>query len=164
MCTLVPVRGGDQQHRFVANLQYRFMPRTGTKEAVSACGQAMAPPSQFSAGSYHEPVLMRLWQAVFSPTSTRERDQERFISPECRDDEEEAQCSRCLASSLQEYGRLHGAMRSAVYTIPKGLKQINEHCTSFLFLITYYNSGLLLLWQKLIARRHFFFLSYNSRL
>ena len=135
----------------------------------------------FSTGSCHELVLMRLCQVrlgphellqyrfmdepvlqfhsklFFSPTSRRERDQERFISPECRDDEEEAQCSRCLASSLQEYGRLHGAMRSAVYTIPKGLKQINEHCTSFLFLITYYNSGLLLLWQKLIARRHFFF-------
>ena len=119
----------------------------------------MAPPSPFSVGSYHEPVLMRLWQDVFSPTSPKKRDQERFISPECRDDEEEAQCSRCLASSLQEYGRLHGAMRSAVYTIPNGLKQINEHCTSFLFLITYYNSGLLLLWQKLIARRHFFFLT-----
>ena len=44
-------------------------------------------------------------------------------------------------------------MRSAVYTIPKGLKQINEHCTSFLFLITYYNFGLLLLWQKLDALR-----------
>ena len=74
----------------------------------------------------------------------------RFISPECRDDVEEAQCSRCFASSLEEYGRLHGAMRSAVYTIPKGLKQINEHCTSFLFLITYYNSGLLVLRQNKI--------------
>ena len=40
------------------------MPRTGTKEAMAACGQAMAPPSPFSVSSYHEPVLMRLWQAV----------------------------------------------------------------------------------------------------
>jgi len=31
-------------------------------------------------------------------------------------------------------------MCSAVDTIPKGLKQINEHCASFLFLMTYYNS------------------------
>ena len=66
----------------------------------------------------------------------------------------------------EEYGRLHVAMCSAVYTIPKGLKLINEHCTSFLFLITYYNFGLLLLWQKLVALRHFIFLNfgYNSRL
>ena len=48
--------------------------------------------------------------------------------------------ARWLASSLEEYGRLHRAMCSAVDTIPKGLKQINEHCASFLFLMTYYNS------------------------
>ena len=47
--------------------------------------------------------------------------------------------ARWLASSLEEYGRLHRAMCSAVDTIPKGLKQINEHCASFLFLMTYYN-------------------------
>ena len=65
----------------------------GTKEDVAACSQAMAPPSPFSAGSYHEPVLMRLWQAVFSPTSPRERQYERFISRECTDNDEELQCS-----------------------------------------------------------------------
>ena len=146
--------GGAVQYRFVANLQHRFVPRTGTNEVVS--GKA-GPHEHLQYRFMDEPVLQFLSKLFFSPTSRRERDQERFISPKCRDDEEEAQCSRCLASSLQEYGRLHGAMRSAVYTIPKGLKQINEHCTSFLFLITYYNSGLLLLWQKLIARRHFFF-------
>ena len=58
--------------------------------------------------------------------------------------------TRWLASSLKEYGRLHRAMCSAVDTIPKGLKQINEHCTSFLFLITYYNSGLLVFRQNKI--------------
>ena len=31
-------------------------------------------------------------------------------------------------------------MCSAVDTISKGLKQINEHCASFLFLMAYYNS------------------------
>ena len=39
--------------------------------------------------------------------------------------------ARWLASSLEEYGRLHRAMCSAVDTIPKGLKQINKHCISF---------------------------------
>ena len=61
--------------QIIQNLNYSNLKTTGTnrkfvpKEAVSASGQAMAPPSPFSAGSYHEPVLMRLWQAVFSPTS-----------------------------------------------------------------------------------------------
>ena len=78
----------------------------------------------------------------FSPTSPSERHSQLFISPECRDDEEEAQCSpaRWFASSLEEQGRLHGAMCSAVYTIPKGLKRINQHCASFLFLMTYYHT------------------------
>ena len=76
----------------------------------------------------------------FSPTSPSERHSQLFISPECRDDDEEAQCSCTLVSfKLEEYGRLHRAMWSAVDTIPKGLKQINEHCASFLFLMTYYN-------------------------
>ena len=48
--------------------------------------------------------------------------------------------ARWSASTLAGYGRLHRAMCSAVDTIPKGLKQINEHCVSFLFVMTYYNS------------------------
>ena len=35
-------------------------------------------------------------------------------------------------------------VQCSLRTIPNGLKQINQHCTSFLFLITYLNSGLLL--------------------
>ena len=45
-------------------------------------------------------------------------------------------------------------MCSAVYTIPKGLKQINQHYTYFLFLITYLNSGLLVFQSGVINFQH----------
>ena len=69
------------------------MPRTGTNEAVSGYGQAGAPTKTFSTGSCHEPVLEFLSKLIFSPTSPRERQYERFISRECTDNDEEAQCS-----------------------------------------------------------------------
>ena len=69
------------------------MPRTGNNEAVSGYGQAGAPTKTFSTGSWHEPVLEFLSKLIFSPTSPRERQYERFISRECRDNDEEAQCS-----------------------------------------------------------------------
>ena len=51
------------------------------------------PTKTFSTGSWHEPVLEFLSKLIFSPTSPRERQYERFISRECRDNDEEAQCS-----------------------------------------------------------------------
>ena len=96
--------------------------------------QAVGPTNTFSTGSCHEPVVEFLIKLIFSPTSLGERQQELFISRECTYDGE-AQCSpaACLASSLSEQNRLHGAVCSVVYPVPKGLMLTNEHCTFFIF-------------------------------